>query len=173
MTEAFAGQSNGLCGPAYRVDCSCSPRYTPRTGTVHRRVARRRTAGVASADWEEVVEVFHTAAAAGGTAGPLDGRTVVATGPAPKRAAGGILSRAALRVWSGAVAEAHGLDVDELAADALLAILAGQRQDVPRPDTVIRQTTTDAARQRHDRARRLPPLANPGATSRGGQPGPA
>lgn len=159
MTEAFAGQSNGLCGAG--VPGGLFLLTGTHTGRVRFTVELHDDEPpAASADWEEVVEVSYRSP-------PLEVQLVYSMGerwsPLDLRRNGRAAESYRVRYCVSGLElsrEAQGLDVDELAADRYLLRFWPVSDSTPRPDAVIRQTTTDAA-QRHDWARRLPPPPTP------------
>ncbi|WP_204342786.1 hypothetical protein [Micromonospora terminaliae] len=148
MTEAFAGQSNGLCGAG--VPGTLFLLTGTHTGTVDLRVEWHDHEPPAPGDaWEEVVEVsyapstptVHLTEWAGERSRPLE--------------LGGEGGGYRVRYCATGLMEAPHTRFGEPTPDRYL--LQFWPDDPARPDVVLRQTTTAAAYW-HDYARSLPPV---------------
>jgi hypothetical protein len=156
MTEAFAGQSNGLCGAG--VPGGLFLLTGTHTGNVRFTVELHDDEPpVASTDWEEVVEVSYTPITpevqlvqwAGEQSWPLNLRQRERTAPAGYR----------VRYCASGMAhsrETHGTEYGDPALDRYLLCFWPVGDGKARPDAVLRQTTATAAYW-HDHARGVPP----------------
>ena len=160
MTEAFAGQSNGLCGAG--VPGGLFLITGTHTGKVRFTVELHDDEPpAATTDWEEVVEVPYTPAMpevrlvqwAGEQSWPLDLRQSERTARTGYR----------VRYCASGMAQAretHGTEFGDLALDRYLLRFWPVGDGTARPDAVLRQTTSTAAYW-HDHARGLPPPPTP------------